>query len=322
MRLSIFAVLAGLAASLPAHAVEPLKRSKDSVRVSVAQMNITDKDVTGGKDRVDPLLPWMDKALAEKTDLLVFPEYLLGAFHLDDALIRKLSAEVKKRGINVIVGGWEYQPGAVIKHPPDPQTYANSVLVIDRGGEVVGKHWKMHSAVGAGSPYCWPPAADERGEQTMILGKENGVVDLDFGRVGLLTCYDGYFPEMFMMPSLRGAEVLVWVNSRGGMVEPHIIQAASFQTTTHVVASNTSNGCGSAICSYPGWKLDAAAPVPGSEALITATLDLKELRTQRLNNRMFHQRRPEAYKALTGKWEPWKAYPDLKPFSYQDAPKR
>lgn len=310
-------LLAAACTIIDARAVAPLQRQRDSVRVSVAQMNIAEGDLAGGRDRVDPLLPWMDRAVAEKADLLVFPEYLLGAFHLPDALIDKLRAEVRKRGINVIVGGWEYHPGAVIKHPPDPQTYSNTVLVVDREGEIAGKHRKMHSAVGAASPFCWPPAPDERGEQTMVLGEESGLVDLDFGRIGLLTCYDGYFFEMFMMPSLRGAEVLVWVNSRGGMVEPHIIQAASFITCTHVVASNTSNGCGSAICSYPGWKLDAAAPEPGSERLITATLDLAEIRKQRLNNRMLHQRRPDAYKTLTQKWEPWKAYPNLKPFTYE-----
>jgi len=295
----------------------PLTRSQDSVRVSVAQMDISGKDLSPGTDRVDKLIPWMDKAVVEKADLLVFPEYLLGQFFLNDPLIAKLCAAVKQRNLNVIIGGWECKPGSTMKHPPDPGTYANSVLVIDREGKIAGKHWKMHAAIGSKSPFNWPAAPGELGEQTMILGKENGVVDLDFGRIGLLTCYDGYFFESFIMPSLRGAEILVWVNSRPGMVEPHIIQTASFITCTHVVASNTSIGCGSAICSYPGWKLDAAAPVPESEMLITANLDLKEIRTQRLNNRMLHQRRPEAYKVLTEKWEPWTAYPNLEPFSYE-----
>lgn len=292
--------------------------SKDSVRVSVAQMNIDGARIPSGKDRVDMLTPWMNQAVTQKADLIVFPEYLLGQFHLDDPIIDKLRAEAKRRSINVIVGGWECKPGAAIKHPPEAGSYSNSVLVVDRQGNIAGKHWKMHAAIGSASPFNWPPAPGELGENTMVLGTENGVVDLDFGRIGLMTCYDGYFFESFMMPSLRGAEVLVWVNSRPGMVEPHIIQAASFITCTHVVASNTSNGCGSAICSYPGWKLDAAAPVPKSEQLITATLDLKEIRTQRLNNRMLHQRRPEAYQTLTQKWEPWKAYPNLKPFGYED----
>ena len=317
MRIPLLSLLLVYSGGMLAFAAQP-HATKDTVRVSVAQMNISGSELPAGKDRVDMLIPWMDKAVAEKTDLLVFPEYLLGQFFLADQLIAKLRSEVKRHHLNVIIGGWECKPGSTMKHPPDPGSYANSVLVVDRQGRIAGKHWKMHAAIGSASPFNWPPAPGERGEQTMILGGENGVVDLDFGRIGLLTCYDGYFFESFMMPSLRGAEVLVWVNSRPGMVEPHIMQAASFITCTHVVASNTSNGCGSAICSYPGWKLDSAAPVPESEQLITATLDLKEIRTQRLNNRMLHQRRPEVYKTLNQKWEPWTAYPDLKPFIYEE----
>jgi predicted amidohydrolase len=154
----------------------------------------------------------------------------------------------------------------------------------------------------------------------MVPGTENGVVDLDFGRIGLLTCYDGYFFESFQMASLRGAEVLVWVNARPGMVEPHIIKAASFITCTHVVAVNQSVGCGSAICAYPGWALAAVAEKPGEEAFIVANLNLSEIRKQRLNNRMLHQRRPEIYTPITQAWKPWEAYPDLKPFTYPANP--
>jgi predicted amidohydrolase len=303
-------------ATAPARAVPPLRQFKDSVRVSVAQMTIKAEALKAGEDTVDALSPWMKRAVAEKADLLVFPEYVLGDFHLPDRLTDKLCQEAKRHDLNVIVGGWERLPGTALEHPPKPGTYANTVLVVTREGKIAGKHRKMHAAVGASSPYFWPPEPGERGENTMVLGEENGIVELDFGRVGLLTCYDGYFFESFQMPSLRGAEVLVWVNSRGGMVEPHIIQAASFITCTHVVAANSSHGCGSAICSYPGWKLDAVAPELGSETLITATLNLATLRTQRLNHRMFHQRRPEVYQTLVEKWEPWKAYPHLKPFAY------
>ena len=297
-------------------AVPALLQSKDSVRVAVAQMQIDAESLAPGHDTVDALDPWMRRASEKEVDLLVFPEYLLGAFHLESELVEKLCAHAKQYDLNIVVGGWEHFPGVAIKQPPEPGTYANTLLVVDRTGRVAGKHRKMHAAVGPDSPYCWPPGPDEKGENTMVLGQQNGVVDLDFGRIGLLTCYDGYFFESFQMPSLRGAELLVWVNARGGMVEPHIIQAASFITCTHVVASNQSVGCGSAICSYPGWKLDHAAPKPGSEALLVGDLDLKEIRNQRLNNRMLHQRRPEIYQPLVERWEPWRAYPDLKPFQY------
>ncbi len=270
---------------------------------------------------MDALLPWMDRAAERKADLLVFPEYLLGDFHLPDDLTDQLCAAVKERGVNVVVGGWEYLPEEPIRHPPKPGTYANTVLVVDREGRVVGKHRKLHSAVGGESPYCWPPKPGELGENTMIKGESNAVVDLDFGRIGLLTCYDGYFFQSFEMPSLRGAEVLVWVNARQGRVEPHLVKAASFLTCTHVVASNQAVGTGSSICSYPGWALDATVEADSGEGFIVSDLDLKSLRNQRRNNRMFHQRRPEIYGPITQEWKPWEAYPHIEPFRYDTASK-
>lgn len=300
--------------------VPPLQQAKSNVRVAVAQMTIKPGDLQPGQDTVDALLPWIKRAAAEKADLIVLPEYLLGEFHLPDKLTDKLCAAAKSNDIHVVVGGWEYLPGKKVQHPPEPYSYANTVLVVSRDGKIAGKHRKMHSAVGPNSPYCWPPGPGERGEQTMVLGTENAVVDLDFGRIGLLTCYDGYFFESFQMPSLRGAEVLIWVNSRGGMIEPHIVKAASFITCTHVVAVNQSVGCGSTIVPYPGWATAAVAEKLGEEKLIVANLDLEELRKQRLNNRMFHQRRPDAYGPITQVWQPWAAYPYLQPFSYDENP--
>ncbi len=315
--LALFAGKAGENSARPTvGSVAPIKQAKDTVRVAVAQMTIKPDELKPGLDTVDALLPWIKRAAAQKADLVVFPEYLLGAFHLPDSLTDKLCAVAKTNNLNIVVGGWEFLPGFKIQHPPAPNTYANSVLVVSRDGKVVGKHYKMHAAVGSSSPYNWPPDPGERGEQTMIPGTENAVVDLDFGRIGLLTCYDGYFFESFEMPSLRGAEVLIWVNSRPGMVEPHIIKAASFITCTHVVAVNQSIGCGSAICAYPGWALSAVAEKLGEEKLIVADLNLVEIRQQRLNNRMFHQRRPEIYTPITQAWQPWDAYPDVKPFHY------
>lgn len=297
-------------------AVEPLTRWSDSVRVAVAQIVIDQDALAEGQTAVDALVPWIDRAAGDQADLIVFPEYLLGHFHLPDALIEELCAVVRARAINVIVGGWEQLPGTIIQHPPQPGTYANSVLVIDRMGRVAGKHRKLHAAVGGASPYCWPPDPGELGENTMVKGTSNAVVELDFGRIGLLTCYDGYFFESFEMASLRGAEILVWVNARMGRVEPHIVKAASFLTCTHVVASNQAVGTGSAICSYPGWALDATVRADSGEGYIVSDLDLKMLRDQRRNNRMFHQRRPEIYGPITQEWRPWEAYPHIEPFRH------
>ena len=61
------------------------------------------------------------------------------------------------------------------------------------------------------------------------------------------------------------------------------------------------------------------AEEPEKETMIVGDLDLAEIRQQRLNNRMFHQRRPEIYQPIIQDWRPWEAYPDLKPFQYESA---
>ena len=132
--------------------VPPLRQSKPTVRVAVAQMDIKPGDLKPGEDTVDALTPWMERAAAGKADLLVFPEYLLGDFHLPNALTDKLCAAAKApQRATSSSGGWEYLPGEKIQHPPKPGTYANTVLVVSRDGKIAGKHRKMHSALGAAS---------------------------------------------------------------------------------------------------------------------------------------------------------------------------
>ena len=47
-------------------------------------------------------------------------------------------------------------------------------------------------------------------------GGDFPVFDLDFGRVGILTCYDGWFPESSRILSLKGAEILCGSTAAGG----------------------------------------------------------------------------------------------------------
>ncbi|MCA9427723.1 MAG: carbon-nitrogen hydrolase family protein [Candidatus Omnitrophica bacterium] len=303
--------LAAMSESVP-----PLEEYKDSVKIAAVQM-VIEEEFLQEHDSVDALIPYMERAQQDQVDLLVFPEYLLGNFKIPDPLTDKLCAEANKHNLNVIVGGWEYLPGEEFSHPPKEGTFSNTGLVVSREGKIVGKHRKMHPACGAKSPYDWPPEENEVSEILMKLGEEPTVVDLDFGRIGLLTCYDGYFFPTFEIPSLKGAEILVWINGRGGAIEDYIVKTASFMTCTHVVATNQSMGAGTMICAYPANIVENVTK-PG-EAYISSTLDLQFLRGQRKNNRMFHQRRPSAYKDLVKEWEPWEAYPFIEPFRYPES---
>ena len=85
----------------------------------------------------------------------------------------------------------------------------------------------------------------------MKRGGDFLVFDLDFGRIGILTCYDGWFPETFRILSLKGAEVLVWINGRRGTVEDFIVKSAMYQDEVALIATNQAYGAGTMIGQWP-----------------------------------------------------------------------
>ena len=130
-------------------------------------------------------------------------------------------------------------------------------------------------------------------EWAMKRGDDFPVFELDFGRIGILTCYDGWFPETFRILSLKGAEILVWINGRRGTVEDFIVKSAMFQDEVAMITTNQAYGAGTMIGQWPA-RIMASCPEP-KESYITATISLEQVRQARKNSRNLQQRRPELY---------------------------
>ena len=122
-------------------------------------------------------------AAKEKPDLVVFPETLLTRW-VPDLGVDKGAQTIpgphnewagkfaKRLHTNVIVSLREKADGR----------YYNSAAVIDRAGKVVGVYRKTQLTVGEyETGYDW--------------GGDLPVFDLDFGKVGVLICWDMWFPE-------------------------------------------------------------------------------------------------------------------------------
>lgn len=73
----------------------------------------------------------------------------------------------------------------------------NVAVLIGPDGQVVGKYRKV----------CLPRGEIEAGLQP---GHDYPVFDTRFGKVGMMVCYDGFFPEVARQLSNRGAEVIAW----------------------------------------------------------------------------------------------------------------
>jgi len=271
-------------------------------KVSVAAVQIVGYDKVGNApedlDPVAALLPYIEQAGREDVDLLVFPEYHLGRIRVPGPETERLAEAIAQQSICVVVGAWEVLGNA---------EYANAALLFGRDGHILGKYHKTHAAVdrydGSKTPWTSPPPGRDLEwfvqhdpEWRMERGRELPVFTLDFGKIAILTCYDGWFPEPWRVVSLQGAEIVVWINGRGGTVEDHLVQSAMFWNEVHVVTANQAYGAGTMIGQYPQTILKQVDQ-PG-QAYIQAELDLKSLRHARAHSRNRAQRRPDLYGAL------------------------
>jgi predicted amidohydrolase len=73
----------------------------------------------------------------------------------------------------------------------------NTAVLIGPDGNLIGKYRKV----------CLPPSEAEGGTAP---GGDYPVFDTKFGKVGLMICYDGFFPEVARELANRGAEVIAW----------------------------------------------------------------------------------------------------------------
>jgi predicted amidohydrolase len=136
-------------------------------------------------------------------------------------------------------------------------------------------------------------------EWIMEAGTELPVFEFDFGTVGIMTCYDGWFPEPARILSLKGAELLVWINGRGGSVEDFIVKSTMFQSHVAMIATNQAYGSGTMIADNARRPSGIIARCPDrQESYISATINLKQIRKIRASSRNFQQRRPDLYGEL------------------------
>ncbi len=84
----------------------------------------------------------------------------------------------------------------------------NSAILLDRQGQEIGRYDKTHISQPEKLIY-----------HNIQAGEEFPVFDLDFGRIGIMTCYDCNFPEVAMIYAMKGVEVLFYPRWQSGPSE-------------------------------------------------------------------------------------------------------
>jgi len=192
--------------------------------------------------------------------------------------------------------------------------YHNTAAIIDADGRMLGKYRKMHI-----------PDDPQYYEKFYFTPGDLGfrTWDTRFGRIGVLICWDQWYPEAARLTAMGGAQILFYPTAIGWLPaekEEHgAQQQAAWETIqrSHAIANGVfvcavnrvgheegpAGGLefwGGSFVSDPGGRLIAKAG--GGEEVLTATLDLGKVDSSRTHWPFLRDRRIDAYADITKRY--------------------
>lgn len=238
---------------------------------------------------------------------LADPGYLAWAEGLDGPVVTAMRALARELGAVVVAPFFER--GAL------DGEYYNSAAVIGRDGELVAgrlpdgrtvRTYRKHAI----SSFRWDQQVNDE-KFYFRPGDGLPVFDTEVGRLGVLICYDRWFPEAWRVLALAGAEVVCVPNASLGDVSDLFLpsmRTCAAQNLVFVVATNRAGEeevegrkaryYGLSCVVGPRGELLAAAPEAEPDQLAAATIDLDAVRQARTRQTMYRDRRPELYGPL------------------------
>ena len=253
----------------------------------------------------------IEQAAAQKADIVCLPELFRSPYFcvheksdrdysepLEGSVLDALSSAAKKHSI-AIVGG------SIYERTKDGKLF-NTSLVLRKDGSLAGNYRKVHI-----------PHDPAFYEQNYFTPGDTGfkVFDLGFAKIGVLICYDQWFPEAARATALAGAEILFYPTAIARVrhlspIEGNWQDAWETVQRGHAIANNVvvcavnrvgTEGSsdfwgGSFISNSFGQVLARGAETTG---LVQAEVDLGHSEYTRESWRFFHNRRPDQYSTVT-----------------------
>ncbi|TDL35233.1 carbon-nitrogen family hydrolase [Jeotgalibacillus sp. S-D1] len=227
----------------------------------------------------------------ENYDLIVLPELWSTGYdltRLDDIADKNAEESIlflKKlaQTYNVhIIGG-------SVANKKDDKVY-NTMLVVDKQGELVHEYSKLHLF----------KLMDEH--HYLSAGKDSPSFTLADIHFGGFICYDIRFPEWIRKPVLEGAQVIVVVAEWPEPRTDHwltLLKARAIENQSYVLACNRMGSdpnnqfAGNSIIIDPWGETLAQGGI--NEEIVTATIDISNVKAIRSRIPVFDDRRPNEY---------------------------
>ena len=173
----------------------------EKIKIAAIQMStVADK-----MENVRTVKTYLEKIKDENPDFVILPEMFCCPYQTENFPIyaekeggpvwQQLSGYAKQYGIYLI-------GGSMPEKDAEGNVY-NTSNIFDREGKQIGKHRKVHLFdidVKGGQTF--------KESDTLTAGDSDTVFDTEFGKIGVMLCFDIRFPELSRMMVNDGAKVI------------------------------------------------------------------------------------------------------------------
>ena len=175
----------------------------NQLKVALAQMTCIKADKN---KNINKMRTFAEKARKEKAKLVVFPELSLTDYVVRD-LLYELAEPVPGPSVEKIAEIAKENKLYMVFGMPEKSEKAESVIyntaVLVGPGGYVGKYRKMYL----------PTHSVFEEKRYFRPGYETPVFETELGKIGLIICYDVFFPEVSRALKLKGAQIIVCISA-------------------------------------------------------------------------------------------------------------
>ena len=176
---------------------------KDKIKLALAQISSKRENKSENLRKIEKLTL---KAKQQGADLIIFPEMSLTGYVVLDQVYelaetipgpstQKIEALAKKTGMHIIFGMPE------LSEKTHATVFNTAVFVGPKG--LIGKYRKMYL----------PTHSVFEEKRYFRPGYEAAAFQTDIGNIGLSICYDVFFPEVYRLTRLKGAQLIVCISA-------------------------------------------------------------------------------------------------------------
>ncbi len=235
----------------------------------------------------------------EKADFYVFGEMSLTGYPLKDEIrdyaeeidgqsIREIKKIAKENNCYIVFG-------MPIKNSKVQGLNHNSAVLVHPNGKIdTYNKWFLPTF----GPFEEKIYYDE--------GEDLTLCDTKYGKIGLIVCYDLFFPELCKAYSQMGADMIICISASPSVTRKYfetLLPARAIENTTFIIYSNIVGNQEELVFWGGSQVYDPLSNliVKGQyfkEGIISCEIDMEKIKTARANRPVLRDIRPEIYKDL------------------------